>query len=129
MDAELIFCDGVVSEENRFAGGAAQPVQDLGHGPHRHPHAGVPLHAHLAAEGVRQLQHGAVPVSVRHHLALQCRAYTNPFKFNLYTVSLARHVIIMWFLKCRLTQRKDFVACKLRILELMFRSSLKRPTS
>ena len=55
--------------------------------------------------------------------------YTNPFKFNHYTVSLARHVIIMWFLKCRLTQRKDFVACKLRILELMFRSSLKRPTS
>ena len=51
--------------------------------------------------------------------------YTNPFKFNHYTVSLARHVIIM----CRLTQRKDFVACKLRILELMFRSSLKRPTS
>ena len=60
---------------------------------------------------------------------IQCRAYTNPFKFNHYTVSLARHVIIMWFLKCRLTQRKDFVACKLRILELMFRSSLKRPTS
>ena len=55
--------------------------------------------------------------------------YTNPFKFNHYTVSLAHHVIIMWFLKCRLTQRKDFVACKLRILELMFRSSLKRPTS
>ena len=38
-------------------------------------------------------------------------------------------LLIMWFLKCRLTQRKDFVACKLRILELMFRSSLKRPTS
>ena len=55
--------------------------------------------------------------------------YTNPFKFNHYTVSLAHHVIIMWFLKCRLTQRKDFVECKVRVLELMFRSSLKRPTS
>jgi len=35
--------------------------------------------------------------------------YTNPFKFNHYTVSLAHHVIIMWFLKCRLSNRKDFV--------------------
>ena len=35
--------------------------------------------------------------------------YTNPFKFNHYTVSLAHHVIIMWFLKCRLANRKDFV--------------------
>ena len=35
--------------------------------------------------------------------------YTNPFKFNHYTVSLAHHVIIMWFLKCRLATRKDFV--------------------
>ena len=35
--------------------------------------------------------------------------YTNPFKFNHYTVSLAHHVIIMWFLKCRLVNRKDFV--------------------
>ena len=35
--------------------------------------------------------------------------YTNPFKFNHYTVSLAHHVIIMWFLKCRLANRKAFV--------------------
>ena len=35
--------------------------------------------------------------------------YTNPFKFNHYTVSLAHHVIIMWFLKCRLANRKGFV--------------------
>ena len=35
--------------------------------------------------------------------------YTNPFKFNHYTVSLAHHVIIMWFLKCRLSNRRDFV--------------------
>ena len=38
--------------------------------------------------------------------------YTNPFKFNHYTVSLSQHVIIRWFLKCRLTQKKDFVKCK-----------------
>lgn len=35
--------------------------------------------------------------------------YTNPFKFNHYTVSLAHHVIAVWFLKCRLPFRKDFV--------------------
>ena len=35
--------------------------------------------------------------------------YTNTFKFNHYTVSLAHHMIIMWFLKCRMTNRKDFV--------------------
>ena len=35
--------------------------------------------------------------------------YTNPFKCNHYTVSVAHHVIIMWFLKCRLATRKDFV--------------------
>ena len=27
--------------------------------------------------------------------------FTNPFKFDAYTVSLAHHIIIMWFLKCR----------------------------
>ncbi|XP_074649402.1 tuberin-like [Tubulanus polymorphus] len=36
--------------------------------------------------------------------------YTNPFKFNHYTVSLAHHVIAMWFLKCRLPFRRDFVS-------------------
>lgn len=35
--------------------------------------------------------------------------YTNPFKYNHYTVSLAHHVIAVWFLKCRLPFRKDFV--------------------
>ncbi|CAG9863119.1 unnamed protein product [Phyllotreta striolata] len=35
--------------------------------------------------------------------------YTNPFKYDHYTVSLAHHVIAVWFLKCRLTFRKDFV--------------------
>lgn len=35
--------------------------------------------------------------------------YTNPFKYNHYTVSLAHHVIAVWFLKCRLPYRKDFV--------------------
>jgi len=35
--------------------------------------------------------------------------FTNPFKFDTYTVSLAHHVIIMWFLKCRLSYRQNFV--------------------
>uniref|UniRef100_A0A4W3I3C5 Tuberin n=1 Tax=Callorhinchus milii TaxID=7868 RepID=A0A4W3I3C5_CALMI len=35
--------------------------------------------------------------------------YTNPFKFNQYIVSLAHHVIAMWFIRCRLVFRKDFV--------------------
>lgn len=35
--------------------------------------------------------------------------YTNPFKYNHYIVSLAHHVIAVWFLKCRLPFRKDFV--------------------
>ena len=36
--------------------------------------------------------------------------FTNPFKFDAYTVSLAHHVIIMWFLKCRLAFRQNFVS-------------------
>ncbi|XP_035260842.1 tuberin isoform X3 [Anguilla anguilla] len=35
--------------------------------------------------------------------------YTNPSKFNQYIVSLAHHVIAMWFIRCRLNFRKDFV--------------------
>ena len=35
--------------------------------------------------------------------------FTNPYKFDTYTVSLAHHVIIMWFLKCRLAYRQNFV--------------------
>uniref|UniRef100_A0A8C1GNN8 Tuberin n=1 Tax=Cyprinus carpio TaxID=7962 RepID=A0A8C1GNN8_CYPCA len=35
--------------------------------------------------------------------------YTNPSKFNQYIVSLAHHVIAMWFIRCRLAFRKDFV--------------------
>ena len=35
--------------------------------------------------------------------------YTNPFKYDNYIVSLAYHVISVWFLKCRLPFRKDFV--------------------
>uniref|UniRef100_A0A8C1R4G0 Tuberin n=1 Tax=Cyprinus carpio TaxID=7962 RepID=A0A8C1R4G0_CYPCA len=35
--------------------------------------------------------------------------YTNPSKFNQYIVSLAHHVIAMWFIRCRLPFRKDFV--------------------
>lgn len=32
--------------------------------------------------------------------------YTNPFKFNHYIVSLAFHVIALWFLKCPIHIRK-----------------------
>uniref|UniRef100_S4R7P3 Tuberin n=1 Tax=Petromyzon marinus TaxID=7757 RepID=S4R7P3_PETMA len=35
--------------------------------------------------------------------------YTNSFKFTQYVVSLAHHVIAMWFIRCRLPFRKDFV--------------------
>ncbi|XP_029838078.2 tuberin isoform X1 [Ixodes scapularis] len=35
--------------------------------------------------------------------------YTNPVKFNRFVVALAHHVIAMWFLKCRITFRKDLV--------------------
>ncbi|KAJ8037419.1 Tuberin [Holothuria leucospilota] len=37
--------------------------------------------------------------------------YTNPYKFSLYVVSLAHHVIAMWFIKCRLPFRREFVNC------------------
>uniref|UniRef100_A0A8D0L905 Tuberin n=1 Tax=Sphenodon punctatus TaxID=8508 RepID=A0A8D0L905_SPHPU len=35
--------------------------------------------------------------------------YTNPSKFNQYIVCLAHHLISMWFIRCRLPFRKDFV--------------------
>ncbi|KAM9819610.1 tuberin isoform 1-T1 [Syngnathus typhle] len=35
--------------------------------------------------------------------------YTNPSKYNQYIVSLAHHVIAIWFIRCRLAFRKDFV--------------------
>lgn len=38
-----------------------------------------------------------------------CMPCTNPFKYNHYTVSLAHHVITVWFLKCRFNFRRDFV--------------------
>lgn len=35
--------------------------------------------------------------------------YTNPHKYDHYTVSLAHHVIAGWFLKCKLPLRRNFV--------------------
>lgn len=35
--------------------------------------------------------------------------YTNPYRYDHYTVSLAHHVIAGWFLKCRLPMRKNLV--------------------
>nr|XP_053653234.1 tuberin-like [Cherax quadricarinatus]XP_053653235.1 tuberin-like [Cherax quadricarinatus] len=37
-------------------------------------------------------------------------SYTNPEKFNYYIISLAYRVIAMWFIKCRVAFRKDFVS-------------------
>lgn len=34
--------------------------------------------------------------------------YTKPTKYNHYIVSLAHHVIAVWFLKCRLPLRRNF---------------------
>lgn len=47
----------------------------------------------------------------KHYLSVFAIAlpFTNPYKFDAYTVSLAHHVIIMWFLKCRLAFRQNFV--------------------
>ncbi|XP_076800613.1 tuberin-like [Clavelina lepadiformis] len=39
-------------------------------------------------------------------IALQ---HANPAKYSLYIVSLAHHVISMWFVKCRLSFRPDFI--------------------
>lgn len=35
--------------------------------------------------------------------------YTNPYKYDHYTVSLAHHVIAGWFLKCKVPLRRNFV--------------------
>ncbi|XP_068103396.1 tuberin [Hyperolius riggenbachi] len=35
--------------------------------------------------------------------------YTNPSRYNQHIVFLAHHVIAMWFVRCRLSLRKDFV--------------------
>lgn len=49
--------------------------------------------------------------------------YTNPFKFNHYIVSLAYHVIAMWFLKCRLPFRRAFVQFITKV-EFLFQDPL-----
>ncbi|KAG7164375.1 Tuberin-like, partial [Homarus americanus] len=45
--------------------------------------------------------------------------YTNPIKFNHYIVSLAYHVIAMWFLKCRLPFRRGIVKFISKNLEMI----------
>ena len=37
-------------------------------------------------------------------------------RFDAYTVALAHHVIVMWFLKCRLADRQNFVYFIIRSL-------------
>lgn len=43
--------------------------------------------------------------------------YTNPHKYDHYTVSLAHHVIAGWFLKCKLSLRRGFVNYIIKGLE------------
>lgn len=45
--------------------------------------------------------------------------YTNPYKYDHYTVSLAHHVIAGWFLKCRLPLRRNFVNYIIKASELV----------
>lgn len=51
--------------------------------------------------------------------------YTNPFKYNHYTVSLAHHVIAAWFLKCRLPFRRDFVKFIITVIIFSFYTIFK----
>ncbi|XP_043199620.1 tuberin-like [Amphibalanus amphitrite] len=48
--------------------------------------------------------------------------YTNPAKFNHYIVSLAHHVIAMWFLKCRVKYRRGVVKYIIKGLKTNFSS-------
>uniref|UniRef100_A0A1A8ITX1 Tuberin n=1 Tax=Nothobranchius kuhntae TaxID=321403 RepID=A0A1A8ITX1_NOTKU len=47
--------------------------------------------------------------SLLHRFFSGLHIYFVPFRFNQYIVSLAHHVIAMWFIRCRLPFRKDFV--------------------
>ncbi|CAG5135505.1 unnamed protein product, partial [Candidula unifasciata] len=56
--------------------------------------------------------------------------YTNPFKFSHYTVSLAHHVIGIWFIRCRLPFRRGFVkyiqrGLKYNVLQLFEENSIR----
>ncbi|XP_035825381.1 tuberin isoform X2 [Aplysia californica] len=56
--------------------------------------------------------------------------YTNPFKFSHYTVSLAHHVIGIWFIRCRLPFRQGFVkyiqrGLKYNVLQLFEENSIR----
>lgn len=49
--------------------------------------------------------------------------YTNPHKYNHYTVSLAHHVIAGWYLKCKLPLRRNFVEYILK----GFKTNVQKP--
>ncbi|BFZ02892.1 hypothetical protein BsWGS_05930 [Bradybaena similaris] len=60
--------------------------------------------------------------------------YTNPFKFSHYTVSLAHHVIGIWFIRCRLPFRRGFVkyiqrGLKYNVLQLFEENSIRHLTT
>ena len=115
-------------EEDHVPGHPAGPTQlfqDLGHQADRHGHARVPLHPHpiarclfgetlvicvsiAAATSFSDIFSSFTDTNYMSVFAIAL-PFTNPYKFDTYTVSLAHHVIIMWFLKCRLSYRQNFV--------------------
>lgn len=44
--------------------------------------------------------------------------YTNPYKYDHYTVSLAHHVIAGWFLKCKVPLRRNFVNYIIKVTQI-----------
>ena len=50
--------------------------------------------------------------------------YTKPTKYNHYTVSLAHHVIAVWFLKCRLPLRRNFARYITKVKDLNYQYTL-----
>ncbi|WAQ96556.1 TSC2-like protein [Mya arenaria] len=55
--------------------------------------------------------------------------YTNPFKFSHYTVSLAHHVIAIWFIRCRMAYRRKFVEIIQKALQSQNQDSSERVRS
>nr|CAB3248273.1 tuberin-like [Phallusia mammillata] len=51
--------------------------------------------------------------------------HATPAKFSLYVVSMAHHIIGMWFVKCRLSFRPDFVQFITRKLQNVNRNSME----
>lgn len=50
-------------------------------------------------------------------------------RFNQYIVCLAHHVIAMWFIRCRLPFRKDFVPYITKVMALLNPAAYRRNDS